>query len=107
MPGGTNARSPEVRSHVSFSFAPDKLPQPESDVFTFTCSRQRALPIQRKVARSKPGCRDRVLRLATPGKHFQLITLRRFRRPAEPGAQTQQFSPAIHGSIRGEIPPGK
>src|SRR6516162_1277650 len=107
MPGGTNAGSAEVRSHVSFSFAPDKLPLPESDVFTFTCSRQRALPIQREVAQSKPRCRHRVLRLATPEKHFQLITLRRFRRQAEPGAQTQQFSPAIHGCIRGETPPGK
>src|SRR6516225_5542584 len=107
MPGGTNAGSAEVRSHVSFSFAPDKLPLPESDVFTLTCSSQRALPIQREVAQSKPQRRDRVVRLAAPGKHFQLITLRRFRRPAEPGAQTQQFSPAIHGSIRGEISPGK
>src|SRR6516162_7593353 len=99
MPGGTNAGSAEVRSHVSFSFAPDKLPLPESDVFTFTYSRQRALPIQREVAQSKSRCRDRVVPLETPGKHFQLITLRRFRRPVEPGVQTQQFSPAIHGSI--------
>src|SRR6516225_628805 len=99
MPGGTSAISAEVRSHVSLSFAPDKLPLPGSDVFTFTCSSQRALPIQREVAQSKPQCRDRVVLPATPGKHFQLITLQRFRRPVEPDAQTQQFSPAIHGSI--------
>src|SRR3974377_1342581 len=111
MPGGTNARSAECRSHVSFSFAPDKLPLPESDVFTFTCSSKRALPIRREVAESKPRCRDRVLRVATPGKHFKSITPRThqqfhtilpprcqwgsekaIRKPVPPSAQETRYS---------------
>jgi hypothetical protein len=33
----SNGVTAEVGSHVSFSFASDKPPLPESDVFTFTC----------------------------------------------------------------------